>query len=190
MHKITEKEFTMKDFSCEHLNRIGTSTLWEMIDILNTARTLYLEGGNYKGEHYDAKDKGIWWQLIQLLPSSYNQTRNVMLNYEVLTNIYKSRKDHKLDEWREFCQWIESLPYSELIIGFKVYDTVEYGKAHPEFVEKMNKIAASANEEMKKLSRIFIDYAALKKQLIPRNGIVSDSNNNSIIINDKKEKED
>ena len=117
MHKIAEKEFTLEDFSCEHLNRIGTSTLWEIIDILNTARTLYLEGGEYRGEHYDVKDKQVWWQMIQLLPSSYNQTRNVMLNYEVLANIYKSRKDHKLDEWREFCKWIETLPYSELIIG-------------------------------------------------------------------------
>lgn len=77
------------------------------MEILNNARDLYLE----------TKDKIFWWQLIQLLPSSYNQTRNVMMNYEVLANIYKSRKDHKLDEWREFCKWIESLPYSELITG-------------------------------------------------------------------------
>lgn len=117
MHKIAEKEFTLEDFSCEHLNRIGTSTLWEIIDILNTARTLYLKGGEYKGEHYDAKNKQVWWQLIQLLPSSYNQTRNVMMNYEVLANIYRQRKNHKLDEWREFCKWIESLPYSEMITG-------------------------------------------------------------------------
>lgn len=128
MHKIQEKEFTMEDFSCEHLNRIGTSTLWETIDILNTARTLYLKGGMYRGEHYDAKAKQVWWQMIQLLPSSYNQTRNVMLNYEVLTNIYHSRKNHKLDEWRKFCGWIESLPYSELITGaiFNVGDKVKY----------------------------------------------------------------
>ena len=117
MHKIQEKEFTLEDFSCEHLNRIGTSTLWDIIDILNVARKLYLEGGEYKGEHYEAKDKRVWWQMIQLLPSSYNQTRNVMMNYEVLANIYKSRKNHKLDEWREFCKWIENLPYSELICG-------------------------------------------------------------------------
>lgn len=117
MHKIQAKEFTLDDFSCEHLNRIGTGSLWDAIDILNMARTLYLEGGDYKGEHYDQKDKQIWWQMIQLLPSSYNQTRNVMMNYEVLTNIYKSRKDHKLDEWRNFCKWIEELPYSELITG-------------------------------------------------------------------------
>lgn len=117
MHRIAEKEFTLEDFSCEHLNRIGTSSLWDIIDILNISRTLYLEGGDYKGEHYYAKDKQVWWQMIQLLPSSYNQTRNVMLNYEVLANIYRQRKDHKLDEWREFCKWIETLPYSELITG-------------------------------------------------------------------------
>lgn len=137
MHKIQEKEFTLEDFSCEHLNRIGTSTLWEIIDILNIARTLYLEGGEYKGERYEAKNKQVWWQLIQLLPSSYNQTRNVMMDYEVLANIYKSRNNHKLDEWKVhetpeedkfrnkdfasgkwgFCDWIESLPHSELIVG-------------------------------------------------------------------------
>lgn len=117
MHKIQAKEFTMDDFSCEHLNRIGTSSLWDIIDILNLDRKLYLNGGDYKGEHYTPKDKQVWWQMIQLLPSSYNQTRNVMMNYEVLANIYKSRKDHKLDEWRSFCKWIEDLPYSELITG-------------------------------------------------------------------------
>lgn len=88
MHKIAEKEFTLEDFSCEHLNRIGTSPLWDIINILNISRTLYLEGGDYKGEHYCAKDKQVWWQMIQLLPSSYNQTRNVMMNYEFLANIY------------------------------------------------------------------------------------------------------
>lgn len=87
MHKIAEKEFTLEDFSCEHLNRIGTSPLWDIINILNISRTLYLEGGDYKGEHYCAKDKQVWWQMIQLLPSSYNQTRNVMMNYEFLANI-------------------------------------------------------------------------------------------------------
>ena len=137
MHKIAEKEFTLEDFSCEHLNRIGTSTLWETIDILNTARTLYLKGGRYKGEHYDVKDKQVWWQLIQILPSSYNQTRNVMLNYEVLANIYRQRKNHKLDEWREFCKWIELLPCSKIITGFKEYDTVKYGQEHPEWAEKI-----------------------------------------------------
>lgn len=70
----------------------------------------------FREEYLNTKDKYIWWQLIQLLPSSYNQTRNVMMNYEVLANIYRQRKNHKLDEWREFCKWIESLPYSELIV--------------------------------------------------------------------------
>lgn len=125
MHKIQEKEFTLDDFSCEHLKNVFDVTipytsnitsifeykkiLEDNIEILNNARNLYLE----------TKDKMFWWQMIQLLPSSYNQTRNVMLNYEVLANMYKSRKDHKLDEWREFCKWIENLPYSELIIGEK-----------------------------------------------------------------------
>lgn len=126
MHKIQEKEFTIEDFSCEHLNRIGTFTLWETIDSLNIARNLYLEGGEYKGEYYKVKDKQVWWQMIQLLPSSYNQTRNVMLNYEVLANIYHSRRNHKLDEWRDFCKWIEEkVPYSWLITeidkeGYKI----------------------------------------------------------------------
>ena len=121
MHKIQEKEFTLEDFSCEHLNRIGTSTLWEVIDTLNIARNLYLKGGEYKGKYYEAKDKNVWWQMIQLLPSSYNQTRNVMLNYEVLANIYKSRRNHKLNEWVELCAWVKTLPYQELITG-ETYD--------------------------------------------------------------------
>jgi hypothetical protein len=105
MHKIAEKEFTLDDFSTEHLASQTRQVLEITIDDLNDSRSIYLK----------TKNKGDWWQMIQLLPSSYNQTRNVMMNYEVLTNIYKSRKDHKLDEWREFCKWIEELPYSELI---------------------------------------------------------------------------
>ena len=107
MHKIQAKEFTLKDFSTEHLYDDEYELLKKVIEALNGDRELYLE----------LLKKNDWWQMIQLLPSSYNQTRNVMLNYEVLANIYKSRKDHKLDEWREFCNWIKSLPYSELIIG-------------------------------------------------------------------------
>ena len=122
MHKIAAKKFTIEDFSCEHLNRIGTSILWDVIDILNIARNLYLDGGNYKGEYYTPKDKQVWWQMIQLLPSSYNQKRTIMLNYEVLAGIYPMRKNHKLDEWVEFCKWIESLPYSEIIVGKKQDD--------------------------------------------------------------------
>lgn len=121
MHKIAEKEFTLDDFSCEHICiRQSMDILKETIDALNVFRDVYLNGGNLRYENgnikcLDKKDKEIWWQLIQLLPSSYNQTRNVMLNYEVLANIYRQRKNHKLDEWREVCKWIESLPYSELI---------------------------------------------------------------------------
>lgn len=127
MHKIAEREFTLEDFSTEHLlgfdgphnderevpyvpidhDDISPLGLYRcgIIPMLNLCRRRYLE----------TKSKTDWWQMIQLLPSSYNQTRNVMMNYEVLANIYKSRKDHKLDEWREFCQWIETLPHSELI---------------------------------------------------------------------------
>ena len=121
MHKITEKEFTLEDFSHEHICiRQSMDILKETIDALNVFRDVYLNGGHLYYEngnikYFDKKDKDIWWQMIQLLPSSYNQTRNVMMNYEVLTNIYKSRKNHKLDEWREFCKWIEELIYSELI---------------------------------------------------------------------------
>lgn len=136
MHKIADKEFTLEDFSCEHLisNWIGDNidAIWYKdppkngpiecpmifspmdalritIGVLNTNREAYLK----------TKDKKFWWQMIQLLPSSYNQRRTVMLNYEVLANIYKSRKNHKLDEWHTFCDWVESLPYSELITGHR-----------------------------------------------------------------------
>lgn len=113
IHKITEKEFTLEDFSTEHLSvKSITFGLEPVIDLLNENRELYLQW-KYSGE----EKKDIWWQLIQLLPNSYNQTRNIMLDYEVLANIYRQRKNHKLDEWREFCKWIESLPYSELIVG-------------------------------------------------------------------------
>ena len=113
MHKIHAKEFALEDFSMEHLfnetenGYFGRNAFSSLISDLNKARSLYLE----------TKDKKYWWQMIQLLPSSYNQKRTVMLNYEVLANIYKSRKDHKLDEWHTFCHWIEELPYSEIILG-------------------------------------------------------------------------
>ena len=144
----------MEDFSCEHLIHAARIDLGHTIDALNFFRRLYLHGGMAKDEDgnlcgYGEKSKEIWWQMIQLLPSSYNQKRTVMMNYEVLANIYKSRKDHKLDEWAEhkaemidvttsedlvngdhrphlvegvkeyfgFCDWIKTLPYSELITG-------------------------------------------------------------------------
>ena len=122
MHKIHEKEFTLEDFSCEKLINSMCMEIQEMevrvspmqallttIECLNSYRDLYNK----------TKDKKYWWQMIQLLPTSYNQRRTVMLNYEVLANIYKSRKNHKLDEWHTFCDWIEMLPYSELITGEK-----------------------------------------------------------------------
>ena len=118
MHKIAAKEFTLDDFSHEHLfHNVNDTEMWLDIDFfnvldntifyLNKARELYLK----------TKGKKYWWQMIQLLPSSYNQKRTVMLNYEVLADIYKSRRHHKLDCWHTFCDWIESLPYSELITG-------------------------------------------------------------------------
>lgn len=111
MHKIQEKEFMLEDFSCEHLSTVSLNYLESIIEHLNFVRDVYNE---------DKSNKGAWWQMIQLLPSSYNQTRNVMMNYEVLANIYQWRKDYKLDEWREFCKWIEGLPYSELITGLPI----------------------------------------------------------------------
>lgn len=115
MHKIQAKEFTMDDFSCEHLMGGYLEQMRRIIDDLNNARKFFTVGDQF----FSPGNKRDWWQMIQLLPSSYNQTRNVMMNYEVLANIYKSRKDHKLDEWRNFCKWIETLPYSELITGGK-----------------------------------------------------------------------
>ena len=114
MHKIQEKEFTKEDFSCEQLDLLNIAPSYDVnfncplvtaIKYLNSARKKFIK----------TKDKRYWWQMIQLLPSSYNQTRNVMMNYEVLANMYHSRKNHKLDEWREFCKWIEKLPLSDLI---------------------------------------------------------------------------
>ena len=125
MHKIAAKEFTLEDFSCEHLHKKSFLHLIETIKILNVWRDIYLNGGevdNLDGTScniYEKNNKDVWWQMIQLLPSSYNQKRTVMLNYEVLANIYESRKDHKLDEWHTFCHWIEELPYSELITGYE-----------------------------------------------------------------------
>lgn len=133
MHKIQAKEFTRDDFSCEHLidhgnpedvpviavgegfntieneiRRFWPSDILDLtISMLNRSRQMFIE----------TKDKRFWWQMIQLLPSSYNQRRTIQLNYEVLAAIYPKRKDHRLDEWHVFCDWIETLPYSELITG-------------------------------------------------------------------------
>lgn len=115
MHKIHEKVFTLEDFSCEHLDHLSLKLLEDIIVKLNANRNEYLE--YTKNDGTDRTKKDYWWQLIQLLPSSYNQTRNVMLNYEVLYNMYHARKNHKLEEWREFCKWIETLEFSFLITG-------------------------------------------------------------------------
>lgn len=123
MHKIHAKEFTLEDFSCEKLLNDGYGNLLATIDLLNKTRDIYLHGGEIITTDIDvfeveAKDKRVWWQLIQLLPSSYNQKATVLLNYEVLANMYKSRRNHKLDEWSVgFVNWVKSLPYNELITG-------------------------------------------------------------------------
>ena len=116
MHKIAAKEFTLEDFSYEHLSDISMEGFKKQIEYIECLRTAYISA-NDENKYAGMNKKDLWWQMIQLLPSSYNQTRNIMMNYEVLANIYKSRKDHKLDEWRNFCKWIETLPYSELITG-------------------------------------------------------------------------
>ena len=135
MHKISEKEFTLDDFSREHLftgdyqtygiydNDEQETIYWQAsaLEILNTTiQALNAYRKAYLGSQ--KTNKALWWQMIQLLPSSYNQKRTLMLNYEVLSNIYKSRKSHKLDEWCNFCKWIETLPYSELITGNTAID--------------------------------------------------------------------
>lgn len=136
MHKIAAKEFTLEDFSCEYLINYGGrvspnyyftnedasyshARLFKcIIESLNGARERYLDYSS-RGPEYASRAKEAWWQMIQLLPTSYNQKRTVMLNYEVLANIHKSRRNHKLNEWHTFCDWIEELPYSEIITGYE-----------------------------------------------------------------------
>lgn len=123
MHKIADKEFTLEVFSHEHL----IDSFGETWDIaagdecrstpLNILYTVINALNIYREKYLETKDKKYWWQMIQLLPSSYNRRRTVMLNYEVLANMYKSRKNHKLDEWKDLCAWVTTLPYSELITG-------------------------------------------------------------------------
>lgn len=138
MHKIHAKEFTLEDFSCEHLlDEESLPPYEERADIDNCAPLAAIDVNgqwcyytpktflnmtcqvlnHFRKLYLQTKDKKYWLQMIQLLPSSYNQKRTIMLSYEVLANIYKSRRNHKLDEWHTFCDWIESLPYSELITG-------------------------------------------------------------------------
>ena len=122
MHKIMDKEFTLEDFSVERMSDYLLVGVEALVDTLNTLRDLYINYDKY--DDPETPKQKIWDSVIQLLPSSYNQTRNVMMNYEVLANIYKSRKDHKLDEWREFCKWIEHLPFHELITEIRSSEEV------------------------------------------------------------------
>lgn len=125
MHKIHSKEFTLGDFSCEHLNPTSIEYLKETIGILNSYRVIYNSFDERSSDPNWFKSfvaaynmqtkKDIWWQMIQLLPTSYNQRRTIHLNYEVLAAQYRQRKLHKLDEWRSYCEWIKTLPYSDLI---------------------------------------------------------------------------
>lgn len=124
MHKIHAKEFTLDDFSTEHLTDSAKDEMQNIIDMLNESREWYLKYDFMRDTDKKLFDsaikskKDLWWQMIQLLPSSYNQRATLMLNYEVLANMYHARKNHKLDCWREFCGWIETLPYAEeLIVG-------------------------------------------------------------------------
>lgn len=117
MHTIHKKEFTIDDFSHEHMVDFAKRTLQDTVDMLNNYRDLYVNGAEDLG--IKSKDKKYWWQIIQLLPSSYNQKRTVTLNYETLRNIYGSRRNHKLDEWSiGFMSWIDSLPYAEELIKY------------------------------------------------------------------------
>lgn len=171
MHKIHSKEFTLEDFSHEHLMNFDNSNYWEedddnscfidkkevivpmallgdyIIPMLNVARQKYVEvSAEINKCHFNelekkarlvALQKQYWWQMIQLLPSSYNQKRTLKLTYEVLANMYKSRRNHKLDEWHTFCDWIESLPYSELITGSECKKSSRDGKRLQRAVEQM-----------------------------------------------------
>lgn len=132
MHKIAAKTFTLEDFSCEHLIDYDLYSCDEVDGpVINGAPHIGCGGlqlinltinvlNYYRGKYLSTKDKKYWWQMIQLLPTSYNQRRTIMLNYEVLANIYKSRRNHKLDEWHTLCDWIEQLPYSELVTGKEI----------------------------------------------------------------------
>ena len=116
MHKIADKEFTLKDFSCEHLEGRALNTLEDMVDELNYWRDYYLAIKKQNVVGADTKAKDIWWQMIQLLPSSYNQRRTIDLNFEVLLKQYRERKNHKLDEWHIYCDWIKEITLLNAII--------------------------------------------------------------------------
>ena len=195
MHKIQEKEFTLDDFSTDKIIDTGEPGYENMYNGL--ALTLHYDGEKqyydphdifseilipalnlYRKRYLETKDKRYWWQMIQLLPSSYNQTRNVMMNYEVLANIYKSRKDHKLDEWREFCKWIETLPYSELITG--AAGSLEARRMFSEPFPWTKEAGERLKSEMEGIIKTTID-----KEL--HNAIIPDNNQSSFSAKDLEE---
>lgn len=152
MHKIAAKEFTLEDFSHEHLIVAGLNSLKRTIDDLNSAREGYLDERIKQNPEWR---KEVWWQMIQLLPSSYNQRRTVQMNYEVLANIYKSRRNHKLDEWHTFCDWIEGLPYSELITGMEPISHEVVSDSTPLFLRKSMTIPEEWPFTVEEASKIF-----------------------------------
>lgn len=175
MHKIAAKRFERYDFSHEHLMDGGNYILNATIDMLN----------KYRGQYLDSKDKQYWWQMIQLLPSSYNQRRTVMLNYEVLANIYKSRRNHKLDEWTKgFIPWIESLPYSEIITGKSAAEeSYEKGQALMEGMKKVIDPVERASEASRAMSDIMGSLKDLKKELgVVSPSKVSDKSDDGILV--------
>ena len=165
MHKIAAKEFTLEDFSCEHLeDLIGCNyddSLLIDVSSYHDDSNLYSPAGiltiickalnRYRERYLETKDKRYWWQMIQLLPTSYNQKRTVMLNYEVLAGIYPMRKNHKLDEWHTFCDWIERLPYSEIIIGNpeEKRDLKDIPICHEIMEEAKRRLIAELDEDFK-----------------------------------------
>ena len=182
MHKIAAKEFTLEDFSHEHLIDYdlyacdesecmvlqdaphircgGLQQLNLTINVLNFYRQKYLETKSKPMKNETARQdlmKKYWWQMIQLLPSSYNQRRTVMLNYEVLANIYKSRRNHKLDEWHTFCDWIEELPYADLITGIEPISHEVISDSMPLFLRKSMTIPEEWPATTEEASKAFKD---------------------------------
>lgn len=202
MHKIQEKEFTLEDFSHEHLLNMANNDAGDAL-FLNDANSIRVDGDDllgltinvlnyYRGRYIKTKDKRYWWQMIQLLPSSYNQTRNVMLNYEVLANIYKSRKDHKLDEWREFCKWIESLPYYDLIISTSSGCKNKVNKSDIRWAEDIFKnhgikLTEAQIDAINSISTTNIitseDMVYIYGRLVPKKDITNNSNYDNTILN-------
>ena len=206
MHKIQEKEFTLEDFSYEHL---GDTLLGTFISMANNdhitvspkevlERFIIPSLNHARAEFLGSKDKSYWWQMIQLLPSSYNQTRNVMMNYEVLANIYKSRIHHKLDEWRLFCKWIEGLPYSELVVSVDIMAPeknelkLESGKLDIRWAEDIFKnhgikLTEAQIDTINAIGTTNIitseEMVNVYGQLVPKKDIVNSSNYDNAIFN-------